>query len=91
MKPQTRSDTRLNYVTRFDDIDVSKNETSSSIVVSSNLNPFHQYMVKCCKTLPKSSDESNKSIVALETQPCSTLGFEECDIVGQPVHPGFNL
>ena len=75
MKPQTRSDTRLNYVTRFDDIDVSENETSSSIVVSSNLNPFHQDMVKCCKTLPKSSDESNKSMVALETQPCSTLGF----------------
>ena len=30
-------------------------------------------MVTCCKTLIKASDESIKSMVSSETEPCSTL------------------
>ena len=55
--------------------DYSENEISSYIVVSSILNKIYQDLITCCKKLLKASDEYNQSMVALETQPCSTLGF----------------
>ena len=55
-KRPTHSDPHFNSVTEFDDMDVFENETSSSIVVSSTLNPFHQDLVTCLKTLLKESN-----------------------------------
>eukprot|EP00978_Attheya_sp_CCMP212_P047467 scaffold421380_cov51-Attheya_sp.AAC.1 len=63
VKRPTRSDADQNRVSKFDEMDASENEASSSNVVLSSLNPFHQDMVTCCKTLLKASDESNNAIL----------------------------
>eukprot|EP00978_Attheya_sp_CCMP212_P048558 scaffold542499_cov59-Attheya_sp.AAC.1 len=75
VKRPTRSDPCLDRVTKLDEMDVSENESSSSIVASSTLNPFHQDLVTSCKTLLKASEESTQSMIASETEPCSRLGF----------------
>ena len=51
-----RYDPCLNRVTKLDEMDVSEDETPSSIVVSSYLKPFCQDFVTSCKMLLKTSD-----------------------------------
>eukprot|EP00978_Attheya_sp_CCMP212_P013309 scaffold33437_cov68-Attheya_sp.AAC.4 len=76
MKRPTRSDPTHVRVTKFDELNDSDNESSSStVLVTSSVYPFHQDLVTCCKTLLKGSEESNQSMVASEIEPCSSLNF----------------
>ena len=64
VKTPTRSYPCLNSLARLDEMDVSEDETSYSIVVSSSLKKFHQDIVTSCKTLLKKYNESTHSMVA---------------------------
>eukprot|EP00978_Attheya_sp_CCMP212_P026076 scaffold85072_cov51-Attheya_sp.AAC.1 len=78
VKRPTRSDPTHVRVTKFDELNDSDNESSSSnVLVTSSVYPFHQDLVTCCKTLLKGSEESNQSMVALEIEPCSSLDFSK--------------
>ena len=78
MKILTRSDPFLIRVTKFDDIYVYENETSSSFVVSSTLHPFHHDVVTCCKMLLKEYKESNQSMVASKNSSIIHTQFKYC-------------
>eukprot|EP00978_Attheya_sp_CCMP212_P042746 scaffold266050_cov52-Attheya_sp.AAC.1 len=78
VKRPTRSDPNRGRVTKFDELNESDNESSSTnVLVTSGVSPFHQDLVTCCKTLLKGSEESNQSMIASEIEPCSSLDFSK--------------